>query len=624
MTHEEPEPTRATWLPRRALLFFALVAVLVLVFVWLRPNWFIPASGGDGPTATAGTDFVQTLSTAGSGDDVVLSDDNTTSSSFTFTRPQDARVTDTRLILSGRSQAEVSRPVFLKVFIDGAMRHVERLGDGKRELDIEVAIPQRAVEDNAIDVQVRLSGASGDEQCVSDRELGALVVLDARGTRVTGDLDSPLESVRDVVTGLGQRVTLRIVPPEGDSSGELARGWIETATRVGVALTREGYEVRVVDASGDVRDGNSTILIGPVTALAGLGWEPTDGATGSILTGRLGDRSVLAVVGTSGDVTVPFRAGGADVIADAAFSTPRTQETEPRHGSVMSLAELGLDTSAVQVTRSRAWRVAYSLADLPGGRAPQSARLGFQVPPAPPGSRWLTQIQLNGQLVASRVLTAPGTTDWVDAPLPAAATQVRNQLTITVSRDRDISGCQVREAPYSVALSPDSALVGRAEGAGFTALPAAFAWGFETALPAVAARNPAQTVSALVPALAEFSGLYGSLEFVWERTPDGRPFVLLGSMPIAGIAAPVALSGDRLEAAGVDVTSMSNGLVLQTAATQSGATGLLITPVGDPADVLLPPLGREAALIVPTGGRALVVDEAGRVVPHPPERTPPP
>lgn len=609
-----PEPGHRHWFPRGALVFFALVAVLVFLLVLLRPSWF--GRDDDSQTSTSGTTFEQDLAGLGQPQGISLSDDNATSSSFTMAVPRDSRLHNATLTLAGRTQSSEPGTVFLRVLVDGTSQYVGQLADGEEHLDVDVPVPDDALDDGSIKVQVRLTGSLDQQRCNIDQSLGALVVLDGDKTRLHGSLDDRLHSVRDLVAGLEHDVTLDLALP---TSGADAQAWFETAAQLGVALTQEGHEVSYADVTDDLSgDDGSHVLVGPADAVADLGWDADGDATGSVQVGEVDDVAHLAVTEPSADVVPTFLATDAVTTADAEATSPRSLEVEQLGGNRVSLASLGANTDVQQLTSSRSWRVPYSLADLPGGAVPRAVRLGFQVPAASADTRWVAQVQLNGRLVASPELDGPGQ-QQVTVALPAGQELLRNQLTVTLLRDRDLGGCQVRQTTYAVQLLPESSLVLGGRGAGFTGIPATFADGFDLDLPASSTDSPAETLTSVVPTLAEFSGWQQVADTSWDGTPGDRPFLAFGPVP-DGVRAPVTLADGRLAGAGFDLQAFDDGLVVERATTSAGVTGLVVTATGDTAGAVVPAYGREVARVVATAGGGFVVTESGRVVSVPPTR----
>jgi cellulose synthase operon protein B len=613
---------RRGWLPLGALVFLGFAVALVLTFVLVRPDWFSFFGDDDGSAAVPpGLAFHKSLTDIGTVDGLRLSDDNTTSQTFTVPVPVDSRLGDAELTLRGHSQAAESSTVFLRVLADGVSVYVHELPSGDHDLSADIALPASATEDGSVTVQTRLTGGLDQQRCNLDEDVGALVVLDAGGTGIRGRLGTRLHTVRDVMAGLDHEVTLDLALPEG------SKPWFETATRLGVALTQAGHDVSYADVTGGLSDNEgSHVLVGPPGALANLGWSAANdsgssgGAPASLRVGDVGDGAHLGVVDPTTDVDAAFLTTSAVSTADAAGSAPRSLVPERRSGATVAMGPLGLDSAVQQVTNTRGWRATYSLADLPGGTPPTAVRLMLQVPVTSDDSRWLVQVEVNGQLAGSERLRGSDAAQEVRVAIPAGTELLRNDLTITLTRDRDLGGCNVRQTEYDVQILPSSRLVLGGTGAGFTRVPSTFADGFVVDLASSATERPAGTLTGLVPTLAEFSGWQQQPRFAWDAAPSQRPFLYVGEPP-AEVDVPVRVSDDRLVAAGLDLQSFQNGLVVQCASVGS-TRGLVLTPVGDP-DAVIPAYGRQTARIVTTGGGGAVVTTTGRVVTDPPVRTEP-
>ena len=605
---------RRHWFPRGVVIFFGLVIALVVALALLRPSWL---GRDDDETSTAGNTFVQDLAGLGRPDGISLSDDNATSTSFTVAVPRDSTIHAAELTLVGRTQASSAGTVFLRVLVDGDSQYVEELEHGEHDLDVDVPVPDDALADGSVRVQVRLTGGLDQQQCNLDETLGALVVLDAAKTRLHGPLDDPLHTVRDLVAGLEHDVTLDLALPR---SVKDPQQWLETAAQLGVALTQEGHAVSFADVTDGLSGGDgSHVLVGPADAVADLGWEPVSGGDGTVAVGTVEDVAHLAVIAPSADVVPTFLATDAVTTADGPATSPESLQVDRPAGDEVSLASIGANTDVQQLTGSSSWRVPFSLADLPGGSVPTAVRLAFQVPTVTDDARWLVQVQLNGRQIASPVLSGSGT-QRVTVAIPAGQELVRNQLAVTLIRDRDLGGCDVQTPTYDVQLLPESALVLGGSGAGFTAVPGDFSAGFDLDIPASSTDAPAATLAGLVPTLAEFSGWQQVADFAWDGTPGSRPFLAFGPVP-AGVTVPVTVADGRLTGAGFDLQSFTDGLVVQHVSPPASTSGLVVTPVGDAADVVLPAFGREVARVVATDGGGFVVDGSGRVVGVPSTRS---
>jgi cellulose synthase operon protein B len=616
-TADGPRQRRGGWLPRGALLFLAFAVALVLVFVLVRPQWF-----SDDPTASAPPElaFHKSLTDIGSTDGLQLSDDTSTSQSFTAPVPVDSALGDAELTLRGRTQVPKSGTVFLRVLADGASVYVEELPSGQQDLAADIPLPESATEDGSVTIQARLTGGLDQRRCNLDEDLGALVVLNADGTGIRGRLDERLRTVRDVMAGLDHEVTLDLAIPEA------SKPWFETAAGLGVALTQAGYDVSFADVTDELSDDDgSHVLVGPPGALADLGWTAVDGSGAgaepeSVQVGDIADRTHLGVVEPSTDVAAALLTTSALNTADNADNAPRSLTPQRLAGADVSLESLGLDTSVQQVTNARRWRATYSLADLPRGSVPTEVRLAMQVPITSDDTRWMVQVQVNGRLAGSQRLSGSDVSQDLRVAIPAGVELLRNELVVTLIRDRDLGGCNVRQPEYEVQVLSSSSLLLGGSGAGFTRVPAEFADGFVVDVPSSAAENSARTLTGLVPTLAEFSAWQQPPVFAWGASPSRRPFLAFGSPP-ADVDVPVRVSAGRLVGNRLDVQRFENGLVVQCASVGS-TRGLVLTAVGEP-DAEVPDYGRESARLVTTGGGGTVVTGSGEVVTVPPVRTEP-
>lgn len=591
-----------TWVPWGAVALLVVAVLVVAGFAVVNPSWF----GRDGDGHSEARAYDKSLLDIGSTDGIRLSDDNATSQSFTVPVPLDSRLEDPVLTLRGRTEVAASSTIFLRVLVNGDSLYVRELPHGDHPLDVDIDLPQATVDEGLVEVRVRTTGSLDQRRCNLTTELGALVVLEAGRTRLHGELDERAYTVRDAVAELDHRVTV-VLPSAADD-----REWFETAARLASFLTQQGHDVSYAVELPDEDAGATPVLVGPADALEDLGWEAT-GDQGSVRVGTRGDQSLLGVVEADADVVPTFLTTSAVTTADTSTSAPRTEAVERPTGDRITLAALGADTSVQQITDRRSWRVPYSLADLPGGGVPSDLRLQMLVPPTTDDARWLVQVTLNDELVDSLVLPDVGR-QTVVADIPAGRELVRNELVVTLVRDRDVGGCNVRQTPYDVQLMPESALTVGADGAGFTAVPGEFADGFDVVLPPGGLDDPTATLAGLVPTLAEFDGWRQQATYRWDGTPGDRPFLLLGSAP-STVAAPVTVDDGRVRAQGFDLSAFKDGLVVQCV-TSGRTPGLAVTPVGRPGDVV-PAYGREQARLVADGGGGFVVSGTGRVVSAP-------
>lgn len=588
---------RRAWVPLGALTLLVVAALVVVGFLVARPPWFRDDVPSD-------REFAKTLLDIGKVNGIRLSDDNATSQSFTLPVPVDSRLERPVLNLRGTTQVAEASTVFLRVLVDGQSVYVDELPAGDNALQADIGLPDSVVKDGEVRVQVRTTGSLDPQRCNLNNELGALVVLDPNGTRVYGELADRLHTVRDLVANLDRNVTLVL-----DQTAE-GPEWFATAARLAAFLTQQGRDVAYSQEADD--DQSSQILLGTADGLDDRGWDSV-GGQGSVQVGEQDETPVLGVVKPTADVVPTFLTASPVTTADGIGTDPTRVLLQQNQGRSITLAALGVDTSIQQLTDRRSWRVPYSLADLPGGALPSSLRLRMMVPPITGDARWLIEVRLNDELVDSRRLPGTGRQSFV-AALPAQRQLVRNELVVTLIRERDLGGCNVRQTTYDVQLLPESSLEVGGTGTGFTAVPAQFSGGFDVILPASALADPTLNLARLVPTLAEFSGWRQNAAFVWDGAPSGRPFLLVGEPP-AGVSVPVKVAGGRISAPGFDLTAFKQGIVAQCA-TAGRARGLVLTVIGDPGDIV-PAYGREPARLVGTRGGGFVVSPTGRVVSEP-------
>lgn len=621
MSEPEPQPAHhgagdrhpavRRWLPGGAAVILVLALGLVAIFIVMRPGWFeTPLREGPPPELA----YIKSLADLGERDGVRLSDDNTLAKAITAPLPVDSRVDHAHILLAGRAQVAESSTVFLRVLADGESVYVNELNPGNHDVKADILLPPGVVDDGSVTVQMRLTGALDEGTCNPTNELGSFVLLDPVETRIEATLYNPLHSVRDAVGALNRDVTLELAAPKED------RAWFETAARMGVALIQRGYRVSYHTAA-DSPTGNwrSRILLGPADRLTELGWTaPQDADSPTWQVGRIDDTAVLALTDPAAQAAAPFILTDAVTTADRAANESRVDSPEEPVGDAVSLAPLGMDTSVQRIGDRRGWRTPYWLTELPGGRVPREVRLQLRLPLIGEEARWMVQIQLNGQLLDSVQLTGGSATQDVTVPIPEGIEALRNDLAVTLLRDRDLVGCNTRSPNFDVQLLPSSSLVLGGPGAGLTAVPADFAAGFDILLPSSSTDDPATSLAALVPTLAHFRGWLQQTPFVWDGLPSDRPFFLFGNPP-PGVDVPVRLVDGRLVAAGFDLQAFENGLVVERAS--AGAVrGLVVIPVGRPSANPVP-YGRESArLVTGVDGGAVVSDTGGILNPVPTDR----
>ncbi|GAA4472363.1 hypothetical protein GCM10023094_04440 [Rhodococcus olei] len=598
--------------PRSAWVILGVAVALLLGFVIVRPTWFTEDVDDTSLEVPPERHFVKTLAGSGHADGVWLTDDSP-STSYLVTLPADSTRDRTRLHLAGTTQVADDSTVFLIVSIDGQQVSKSQLATGENDLDTFVDVPEQLAADGQVRVQVRAEGTRHDETCTPDHSAGMQVHLDPSSV-LEAALDQPVHTVRDAVASWDRRVTV-VLADRGDQ-------WRTTALQLGMALTRAGHDVVHADTApeGDLRN---SVLVGPAGALtAQTGWDPGDAATSGVVVGHVDGVPVTGIVEPDANLLSSFLTEPVVAVADSAEADPRTLSAAPTAvGDQVSFESLGADMSTGQITETRRWRVAYSLADLPGGRLPQAARVAFTLPASPDDLTWILNAELNGRLVASARLNP--TAGIVTVPLPPADQLIENTLTLTVERDRDLGGCNVRVTSYPIQLRADSALLlGDASGAGFTALPRQLAPGFAVYVPDAATADPIRQLNAITVVLTEFVPAHYSPPILWGTDPaPGQPFVLVGQS--GRVTPPVTIRDGRIVAGqgatALDVPAFDNGLLVETATGPGAAAGLVIDPVGDPGDTRLPDFGNESAQVITTQG-SFVVNPDGSVVPTPPVR----
>ena len=621
---EEPAAPRAEYfpgerghtVPRSAWWILGTALIVLLVFVLVRPSWFTRDVDDTSLGVPADRHFTKSLSGAGFGDGVWLTDD-APSTSFDVTFPADSPREQTRLQLTGTTQVAQDSVVFLIVRMDGQQVYKSELAAGDSALDVLVDVPDQLASDGQLRVQVQVQGTLDNRTCTPDHSAGMQVHLDPASV-VEAALTERIHTVRDAVVSWDRDLTV-VLADEGDE-------WRTAAAQLGIALTRAGHVVTYADTLPSSGTDNAVVL-GPVDAATALGWSaPQDSADDALALGTAGGAPVVAVTQPDGDLISRFLTTAVASTADSDRSDPRALLAAPTAGNEVPVETLGADTSVVQITDSRRWRIGYSLADLPGGRLPESIRVAMQLPASPDDLTWILNVTLNDQLIDSRRLDRAAST-VAEIALPAPAQLLENTVTLTVQRDRDLGGCDVRTTTYPIELESSSALVlGDDPGSGFTALPRALAPGFAVYRPAAAATSAVDELNATVRALTTFVPAQYVPDFRWGTAPEaGRPFVLIGHSP--DVAAPVRIDDGRLltglQSPALDLSSFGDGMIVETATSASGAGGLVLDYAGAPGQIPMPTFGTESARVVTAQG-SFVVNGDGTIAPPSPPRANPP
>jgi cellulose synthase operon protein B len=587
-----PEPEyfrgeRGRTVPRSAWWILAVGLVLLLAFVIARPTWFERDDDDDNLDVPADRYYAKSLSSAGDDDGVWLSDDSP-STSLLVTFPADSERTETRLKLVGTSQVAEDSVVFLTIRMDGQQVYKSELPSGTNPLEALIDVPEQQSSDGQVRIQAQVQGTLSDRTCLPDHSAGMQVHLDSASV-VEAALDEPIHTVRDAVVSWDRRITI-VLADSGDE-------WRATAAQLGIALTRAGHEVTYSEEVPD-SDVQNTILVGPQQVLNDLQWSTSsDEASGSIQLGSVKNAAVVGVLEPDGALVARFLTTPPLSTADSDQTDPQVLATAPPGGNEVGLDEFGTDMSVVQIEESHRWGAGYSLADLPGGRLPQAVRVAFTLPASPDDLTWILNVQLNGQLIDSRRLNASGTSVIA---LPPSAQLLENSLTLTVQRDRDLGGCDVRLTTYPMQLQTSSALIlGDDPGAGFTAVPRDLAGGFVVYVPDADPAGAVDQLNAITPVLTKFIPAQYDPEFRWNADPaPGSPFVLVGQSP--GVNTSVRLVGGRLEAGpatpNLNISSFDNGMIVEP--TSSGAGGLVVQYEGSPGEIALPAFGNEPSQVV--------------------------
>ncbi|QSE40343.1 hypothetical protein JXX30_23900 [Rhodococcus erythropolis] len=602
---------RGRSVPRSAWWVLAAAVVLLLVFVFVRPLWFTRDVDDNSLDVPADRHYTKSLSGAGFDDGVWLTDDSP-STSFDVTFPVDSAREQTRLRLTGTSQVARDSVVFLIVRMDGQQVYKSELNTGETGLDVMVDVPGQLSSDGQVRVQVQVQGTLDNRTCTPDHAAGMQVHLDPTSV-VEAALSEPVHTVRDAVVSWDRRLTVVLV----DQSDQ----WRTAAAQMGIALTRAEYEVTYSDRLPGEGDEN-VVMVGPTDALVDQGWSATEGQAGSITLGKAQGTAVVAMTQPNGDLISRFLTTPIVSTADSERSDPQALVTKPLSGNDVALDALGGDTSVVQVTENHRWRIGYSLADLPGGRLPQSVRVGMQLPASPDDLTWILNVQLNDQLVDSRRLDRATSVETVIA-LPTSSQLLENTLTLSIQRDRDLGGCDVRVTTYPMQLETSSALVlGDDPGIGFTAVPRTLAPGFAVYRPDASSVSAVDELNAVVPVLTKFIPNGYDPEFLWNSQPaPGQPFVLIGQSP--EVNPPVRIDNGRIlagaEQSTLDISSFDDGMVVETATSTTGAGGLAIQFVGEPGKIPVPPFGTESARLMTAQG-SVIVNADGTTGPGAPAR----
>ncbi|MFW0793558.1 hypothetical protein AAFP30_07085 [Gordonia sp. CPCC 205515] len=579
--------------PKSAWAVLGLAVVVLFAFILARPSWFTRDAGDDSIHVPPERHFTKTLAASGQPDGLWLTDDSP-SASYLVALPADSARSHTRLHLVGSSQVPTDSTIFLSVKMDGQEVSKTELPTGQHDIDSFYAIPDQIASDGQVRVQVTASGTRDNQHCTTDHSAGIAVHL-APDSLVEAALAEPVHTIRDAVASWDRQVTV-VLTDRGNT-------WRSTAAQMGMSLTRAGHEVVFADHLPDA-DIDNAILLGPADTLKSqTGWTTTQDMGNGVAVGTANNTPVLGVTEPDGTLISSFLTDPTVATADSASSDPSAVTSPTVTGDRVPLASLGADMSSGQITETKRWRINYSLTDLPGGRIPAAVDVDIALPASPDDIRWLLNVDLNGTLAASRNLNTTG--GKTSIPLPAQNALLDNTVTLSVQRDRDLGGCDVRITPYPMQLQPGSQLVlGTDPGAGFTAAARAMASGVSVYLPNTDA-DPIQQLNAIVPTLTEFVPAQYDPPFAWNQQPAaGKPFILVGDSPT--VTTPVAIRDGRIlsepDGRTLNIPAFQNGLVVSTATGATRAPGLAIDYVGGIGDSTLPDFGTEVAQVVTAQG----------------------
>lgn len=586
--------------PRSAWWVLAVAVVILLVILAARPGWFDRDTANQRLKVPADRYLSTTIADLGSSDGFWLNDE-APSSTFRIKVPVDTDLSRIRWRLRATTQVPADSTVFLSVAFNGVQADRRQLESGEHKINELIDVPASAVRDGVVRIQVRLSGFLNETVCVADRDTGANVHIRPE-SMLEAAMGRRPSTVRDVASLWHEKVT--VVVATDDPS------WWTAAAQLGVALSRDGHQVDFRSDLPDSTDG-ALLLMGETDAVNALGWKSEAGEP--VAVGTLSNAPTLAVRSTDVTAAAQQLTGPALVLADSPGSDPLRIGSSTPTGGEVGVANLGTDLTPATIIESHSWRMRYSLADMPGGKLPREARLAMELPASPADLTWVVNTQLNGHLIDSRPLVKGRA---ATIPLPAQFQRVSNTVTFTVQRDRNLGGCDVRQTPYSMAVSPSSALVlGEPAPNGFVAVPAALQQNVQVVAPSGSAEDTAALLTATMGTVAEFVPTGALPEFRWDGTPPAapRPFIALGS--IAGLATPLSVQGDRVVSAsgrGLDTGPIDSGLVLSVVYAGNDVRGLALTPIGQPGVMQPYDLGFQSAEVLTAHG-SVAVDREGRL-----------
>lgn len=569
-----------------------------------------------------------TVSFADAGEDdglVVSGFPSYASTDLALVRDQSPRAV--RLVLSGEQDISDDAVTALRVTVNGR-RVMERvLSPGRREFNWVFDLTDELAEEPGARVAFQLLGDLPEHICHNDRSVGAVIAF-APHSGLEIELNGPVGSVRDVLALTPRDVTIAL--GEGEA-------WFEMAARLGARLSRNGYAVEMVsleEAAGLAEPGlRGLFLAAPAEALQRAGFHPVAerAPAGAGLWRRAG-MTMVALTDADRFETVRFLTSELSAIARGDTIDPVVFDTRHADAALSSVAQFGVDTSIQRIADSRDWRFDYALAELPGGLLPEALAVDLRLPEGPAGFTNIAHVELNGEFIDSRRLSA-GTDNRYAVALPPRLQALSNEAAVVLQRHRDDGGCEISQQRYPVQLTEESGLIfSRGAGAaGFTALPQAYAEGVVVRLPDVmmsaerliAARVTAEALAAFAPADAPIAFEFAPAES-GETAPIATPFLAVNTQP-ANVSAPLRVYADRLvmdSRAGrdADVRALSDLALVQVAyarlnpeaatAQARFAPGLMVHAIDDAPSLANARFGRGDVAIVHADGQAVAPESA--------------
>ncbi len=541
---------------------------------------------------------------------------------------RDQRPRAVRLVLAGEQDISSDSVTALRVTVNGR-RVMERvLSPGRREFNWVFDLTEELAEEAGARVAFQLLGDLPEHLCHNDRSVGAVIAFAPRsGLEI--ELNDPVSSVRDVLALTPRDVTIAV--------GEGA-DWFEMAARLGARLSRDGYAVEMVsleDAAGMAEPGlRGLFLAAPAQALQHAGFNPVaerSAPAGAGLWRRAG-MTMVALTDPDRFETIRFLTSELSAIARSDTIDPVVFDARNADAALSSVAQFDVDTSIQRIADNRDWRFDFALAELPGGLLPEALAVDLRLPEGPDGFTNIAHVELNGEFIDSRRLSA-GTDNRYAVALPPRLQTLSNEVAVVLQRHRDDGGCEISQQRYPVQLTEESGLIfSRGAGAaGFTALPQTYAQGVVVRLPdlmmsgerLVAARVTAEALAAFVPADAPIAFDFAPAES-GETAPVTAPFLAVNTQPV-NVGAPLRVYADRLvmdSRAGrdADVRALSDLALVQVAyarlnpeaptAQARFAPGLMVHAIDDAPSLAGARFGREDVAIVHADGEAVAPEAA--------------